>query len=185
MSRRKIRKPFLTDFLFEREELWLNQMAAQGWNLVRPGTLRSTFDSGEPGEWVYRIQVLPQSAKKTESVDYFEFMRSTGVELAFARDQLAYFRKRSCEGPFDLFTDRESRLAYTRNLRNWWIGQSALALILAAYPVINLLPAGSVTEKPWLDWTVLIVWVALLMAAVVFNGVRLRSLNSRLRDLEG
>ena len=40
MSTQKISKPFLTDFLFEKEEAWLNQMAAQGWNLARPGTLR-------------------------------------------------------------------------------------------------------------------------------------------------
>ena len=62
---------------------------------------------------------------------------------------------------------------------------TGLALVLATYPIIYLLPAGRVTDKPLVDWAVLIVWVALLGATVVFNVVRLRGLDRRLRELDG
>lgn len=184
MSTRKIAKPFFTDFLFEKEEVWLNVMAAQGWNMVKPGFRRATFEQGAPGEWIYRIQVLPQHARRPESKEYFEFMRSASVELIKAGDQLAYFRKRASEGPFELFTDPESVLAYTRNLRRWWVAQTTFAAVITVPPMINLLPAGRLTEKPVLDWTVLVVWVSLVAATLVLNVVRLRQLDRRVRELE-
>lgn len=184
MNTRKIAKPFFKDFLFEKEEVWLNEMAAQGWNMIKPGFRRATFEQGAPGEWIYRIQVLPQHVRRPESKEYFEFMRTTGVELVRAADQLAYFRKRSAEGTFELFTDRESLLAYARNLRKWWVAQSTLIAVISVTPVMNLLPAGQLTEKPMLDWAFLILWVSIIGATVIVSLSRLRQIDRRVRELE-
>lgn len=47
---------------FEREERWLNGKAAQGENLIRYRWGTYTFEQGAPGEWTYRIELLPESA---------------------------------------------------------------------------------------------------------------------------
>ena len=42
----------------------------------------------------------------------------------FAKGRIAYFRKRTSDGAFELFSDRESRIAYLRRVRRffaWWV----------------------------------------------------------------
>jgi hypothetical protein len=184
MTQTRVRKPFFSDSFFEKEEAWLNEMAARGLDFVRPGTLRSTFDKGEPGEWVYRIQLLPKDAKKAESREYLDFMRSAGVEVVWARGQVAYFRKRASTGPFELFSDRESRIAYLRRMRNWWAWECVFFAAVIVVPLTSLLPVGQVTDKRVLD-TVL--FGSFLLATIVAAGasaVRLAQIASQIRSLE-
>ena len=44
---------------YEKEERWLNEMASRGWHLVRYRLGGYHFEQGEPGEWIYRIELLP------------------------------------------------------------------------------------------------------------------------------
>ena len=43
---------------FEKEEKWLNQMAAQGWALVSVGYCRYEFEACEPGSCAVRLELL-------------------------------------------------------------------------------------------------------------------------------
>lgn len=54
--KRKWRVFWLWDF--DKEERWLNEMASQGWQLRHPGFCNYLFEKGEPGEYVYRLEML-------------------------------------------------------------------------------------------------------------------------------
>ena len=83
-------KKFFTDF--DAEEAWLNQMSAQGKELVnyRGGTY--TFTTSEPHTWQYAIEVLGTTSK--ESRDYLSFLEDMGIETVSTYAGRAYLRKK-------------------------------------------------------------------------------------------
>lgn len=109
--RRVIHKCF-TAWNFDKEERWLNEMAAKGFGLVSVGFCRYEFEDCEPGEYTYRLQLLDHCARHPESQKYLEFMETTGVRQVGALMRWIYFSRKSSEGPFELFSDNASRLKY-------------------------------------------------------------------------
>jgi hypothetical protein len=113
MNTRIVWKPYLD---YEKEEVWLNKMAADGWELQRYTWMRYRFERGEPGRYTYRIELLPRLASAPESREYFEFMKEAGVEVVSEYGQWVYFRKESAEGPFEVFSDLDSRIAHHKRI---------------------------------------------------------------------
>ena len=48
---------------FEKEERWLNEMAQEGWALTQAGFCTYTFEKGEPGEYIIRLEMIDNSPK--------------------------------------------------------------------------------------------------------------------------
>ena len=65
---------------YDKEEEWLNKMAAMGLAMTGVGFARYTFKEGAPGEYIYRLQLLENLPGHTESVQYLRFLEETGVE---------------------------------------------------------------------------------------------------------
>ena len=61
------------------EESWLNQLAQQGWGLTSFCLGRYTFEPIEPGEYIYRVDLLPSDEEKKQ--EYFSLLREMGVEV--------------------------------------------------------------------------------------------------------
>ena len=104
---------------FEKEEKWLNEMAAKGMHFIDfsfPG--RYLFEKGEPGEYIYRLELLKHMPGHPESKAYIEFMEDTGIELVSTYFRWAWFRKKATDGPFDLYTDYSSQIKHY--LRIFW-----------------------------------------------------------------
>lgn len=121
-------KKFFTDF--DAEEAWLNQMSAQGKELVnyRGGTY--TFTTSEPHAWQYAIEILGTTSK--ESRDYLSFLEDMGIETVSTYAGRAYLRKKDDGTPFVLHNDLKSRLTQAQKA-NFWppIIISQLFLVLA------------------------------------------------------
>ncbi len=107
---------------FEKEERWLNQMAMQGWALAEVGFCRYTFEKCEPGEYIVRLQM------QKNDPDYVDFLEEIGAEYVGRMVQWIYVRRRAEEGPFELFSDTQSRLDHL----NW------IARMLLAVGIMNL-----------------------------------------------
>ena len=105
---------------FEKEERWLNEMAMAGWALVRVGWCRYTFERCEPGAYYVRLEM-----RKSDEA-YLAFMQETGAEYIGRCFQWIYFRRSVEQGPFELFSDLDSRIAHLD-----WIGRMLLAIGLA------------------------------------------------------
>lgn len=184
MSARRVRKPFFGDAFFEKEELWINEMAAKGANLVKPGTFFATFEGGRPGEWVYCIHVLADGARTRKGREYLDFLRSTGLEVVWAGGQVAYLRQPAAAGAIQLMSDRDSQVSYLRRLISWRAGEVAVILSTLVLIIPSLLPPGQVTEKPVLDVLFLSVLVAAALGVGVVNAFRLARLVSQVRTLK-
>ena len=97
---------------FEKEEKWLNEMAAKGLGLIAVGFCRYEFEDCTPGEYQYRIELLGQKPTHPESEQYVKFVEDTGAEQIGSYLRWIYFRKKTVDGFFDLFSDNTSRIRH-------------------------------------------------------------------------
>ena len=104
-DRKTVRKWFWV-WSFEKEEEWLNEMAMNGWVLQGVGLCTYRFERCEPGEFSVRLEMHPYDEA------YISFMRQTGAEYIGRMAMWIYFRKETADGPFDLFSDIDSRISH-------------------------------------------------------------------------
>ena len=91
---------------FEKEEEWLNEMALNGWVLEGVGFCTYHFVRSEPGEYTVRLEMHGKDDA------YVDFMRETGAEFVGRMITWIYFRKKTEDGPFDVFSDIDSRIRH-------------------------------------------------------------------------
>lgn len=113
---------------FDREEAWLNEMAAQGLALVAVGPLVYTFEDSAAGEYGVRLELLEDLPGTAKSKRYLEFVEQTGAEYIGSVMRWAYFRKRTADGTFDLFSDYDSRIRHL-NRQLWLLGCVAVSQV--------------------------------------------------------
>lgn len=121
---------------FEKEEKWLNDMAAEGWVLCGTGFCRYEFEKCEPGEYTVRLEFLEHLPGSAEGGDYIRFLEETGAEHVGSYMRWAYFRKKAVDGVFDIYSDTTSRVAHLRRM------QDMIAPIAAANLCIGLANLG-------------------------------------------
>ena len=102
---KKIWKIFLV-WNYDKEEEWLNEMAMNGWTLTAVGFCNYTFVTTEPGEYNIRMEMRPHDD------GYLEFLRENDVEFVGRILQWHYYRKKTSLGPFELYSDIESRIQH-------------------------------------------------------------------------
>ena len=106
MSERKTVRKWIWVWDFDKEEVWLNEMAMNGWRLESVGWCTYHFVRCEPGEYNIRLEMRPYDE------DYISFMEETGAEYIGRMMMWIYFRKKTSDGPFDLFSDIDSRIRH-------------------------------------------------------------------------
>lgn len=107
----KIHKIF---YDFEKEENWLNQMSAKGLHLKAVGWCTYYFEKGKSGAYTYRLELLSNLPKHPESQEYINFIEDSGVEAVASYLKWVYFRKKAEDGPFEIFSDIDSKM------RHYW-----------------------------------------------------------------
>ena len=128
---------------YEKEELWLNAMAQEGWALQRVGFCTYYFERTEPGEYVVRLECR----KKDEG--YVSFVTDMGAEYVGRIAMWVYFRRKAELGEFELNGDLDSRIEQLttigRMLLLVGIGNLLIGLSNLRYNgigVVNLICAG-------------------------------------------
>lgn len=106
----------------EKEERWLNAMAAKGYHMIDFSfPCRYLFDLGVPGEYIYRVELLKALPIELESKAYIKFMEETDAECVCTYFRWAYFRRKAVDGPFALYTDSKAKLQHYRRIA-WMFG---------------------------------------------------------------
>ena len=113
--RRTIRKFFFV-WDFDKEEKWLNEMAAKGLALASTGFCKYEFEDSLPGEYKVCLQLLDKMPSHPESQKYIAFMEETGAEHVGSFTRWVFFRKKASEGDFQLFSDNESKVKYITSM---------------------------------------------------------------------
>lgn len=133
---------------FDKEEKWLNEMAAKGLALTSVGFCRYEFEDCVPGEFKVCMEFLDNKFKGVENEKYIEFLEETGVEHVGTFSTWSYFRKRAAEGDFRLFSDNTSRLKHLTRIiaciglilgLNLYTGCWNLFLYFSLHTPLNLL----------------------------------------------
>lgn len=120
----------------DKEEVWLNEMARQGWAMTNFTLGRYTFVRITPGEYIYKIDLLENLATTKSSMDYIGFVEDTGAEYVCGWGRWAYFRKAVSEGPFELYTDLDSQIALYKRIRAM-MGVVAMAEFMIGIPQLR------------------------------------------------
>jgi len=94
----------------EKEEIWLTEMAHQGLHLDNvPFPGRYQFKSGEPADYVYRLDY--QSLKTKDKVSYLQLFADAGWENVGEMGGWMYFRYKVTNGEApEIYSDRESKI---------------------------------------------------------------------------
>lgn len=101
---------------FDKEEKWLNECSAKGLHLCDVGVFRYTFEEGTPGAYSHKLELLENWPTHPESVAYIRFLEDTGVEMVGSILRWVYFRKKTVDGQFDLFSDLDSRIKHLNRI---------------------------------------------------------------------
>ncbi len=138
MAERKTVRKWFWVWDFDREERWLNQMAMQGWALAEVGFCRYTFEKCEPGEYIVRLQM------QQNDPDYVAFLEEIGAEYVGRVVQWIYVRRRAEEGPFELFSDTQSRLDHLQWIARMLLAVGVMNLVIGIVNALSGNPIGAV-----------------------------------------
>lgn len=98
----------------DKETKWLNEMAAQGFAATGFSCGFYRFSPCGPQEYIYQIDMTPGWFRADQS--YREFMDEMGIEIVALWGRWVILRKKAADGPFELYTDAESRIEHYRNI---------------------------------------------------------------------
>lgn len=132
---------------YEKEERWLNEMASKGLHFIDYTFCRYLFVKGAPAEYVYRIELLPNLVAHPESQSYIEFMESVGVEYMGKWWRWVFFRKKASLGPFEIFSDYDSKIRHYKRVSALMGSLGALNLFAFLLNVANGIISASVRNN--------------------------------------
>jgi len=150
MERKTIRKWFWV-WEFDKEEQWLNTMAQTGWVLDSVGFCKYTFVKCEPGEYTVRLEMHDPDD------EYIAFMEETGAEYIGRMVKWIFFRKKALDGPFEIFSDIDSRISQL----------DKISKLTAALGFANLAIGLANSFNPVTN----VGWVNLIVCAVLMYGL--------------
>ena len=140
---------FFGSFL-EAQEKWLNQMASQGYRLIRTGKMTYEFERCSPGQVQYRVEFIGEKSRGNAE-DYRQFLEDIGYKVFYKNINLNYsigkvrirpwaekggriatngtthnrelfiVEKENDGKPFELHTSPEDLVWYYGQLRNPWL----------------------------------------------------------------
>lgn len=128
-----IRKPYWN---YEKEELWLNEMSNKGLALTDYSWCRYVFEDAEPGEFTYRIELFDRTVSHPDSLIKLEFFKETGIEFVASYMRWVYLRKKRSDGPFDLFSDIDSRISHYKKVAALWLSLAAMEFSVSLWNLL-------------------------------------------------
>lgn len=115
----------------DTEQDWLMEMSNQGWAFQDFFLGVYTFKPSEPGEYIYQIDLLGDwTGDKKDFSEFMEFMEDSGVEVVAQWYRWVYLRKRSVDGPFEMYTDIESKIAQYKRMGKFFLVAFILEFII-------------------------------------------------------
>ncbi|MBM7601593.1 hypothetical protein JOC34_004021 [Virgibacillus halotolerans] len=159
---------------FQKEEKWINEMAANGFQLIGYSFCRYTFEKGSPGEYDYCIELLEELPNTEKSKDYLEFMEENGIECVDTYFRWVYFRKKATGEPFEIYTDNESRIKHLQRIVNLIATVGMVNLVIA---ILNSFISMFNLYVSILNWSVVIILAPFLLAYM-------RNMRALKRDME-
>lgn len=180
MELKKMRVFWLTDD--QKEEAWLNQMSDSGWQLKKVWGPFYTFDQSSQ-KYTYRLDVVALGQKQEETEAYLAFMKEMEAEQVGRYINWYYFRKKRSDGPFELYSNLDSRLAYLDRVRKHAIVSLCLFIPILLLWGSSLFWHWGTDQKPLVLRGLAILLTIALLLFCIFVGSLLVKLNKRIAEL--
>lgn len=148
----------------EKEEEWLNFMSSQGKAMKRyifPCFYK--FEDCEPNEYTYRIQMLDDVPYSSKSREYIEFLKDADIEMVDSYLKWVYFKKKTKDGPFNLFSDLGSKIKHYKRIFKFLFPVMILEIVAACINVNSYLLDGYSSQRSMAQW---MVFLALLFVVL-------------------
>jgi hypothetical protein len=116
----------------EKTETWLNGLSAVGLQCVGTSCLMHNyiFEQGRPGEYTYRITIMEHGMEHADTVRYLAFLLENGIEYVSHGYRHFILRKKTADGPFELYTDRASLIRSYKIFMNTSVLTAVILLII-------------------------------------------------------
>lgn len=161
MKKKKFR--FFIDH--ENEEKWINDMAEQGWHLKKFWPFVFVFEKGDPGAYIYRNEMVLARKK-----DYFEFLETMDVERVHQFGVWSYFRKKTTDGPFDIYSDSTDKMRYLTKINRLFIFVCILNMLIFLLNMSNLLQNSELPKS-----IMFVIAFNFLVAVMLYIAIRKNS----------
>lgn len=147
------------------EQDWLQKMSLNGWALENFFLGVYTFVPCKPGEYIYQIDILDNWGGDKE--DFAAFMEDSGVEVVSQWYRWVYLRKKADDGPFEMYTDIDSKIDQYSRIKNFF----QVVLIIEVICLFMEIVAAIKTGNP-LFWllTIIIGFITLAILRVVWGS---------------
>jgi len=145
--------------LFDKdvEQDWLNEMCQNGWALKNFKLGVYTFERCADSEYIYQVDLLPGSGfTPTDPEGYAEFMEEIGVEVVCRWFRWIILRKRTEDGPFDIYTDVDSQIQVYSRIRTMFLWGLGIELCCSASIWPNLHRGGIFLTLPAVLYAVIL-----------------------------
>ena len=104
---------------YEKEQKWLNDMAAKGFGLCHVGPCTYWFDDCEPHEYTYYLEFAEHHPSSAAGQEYLSFLSECGVDYIGNYMRWIYLRRKNTgeiAERFELHTDLDSKIAHLRRI---------------------------------------------------------------------
>lgn len=118
---------------YEKEERWLNEMSARGLAMTDYSWCRYAFADAPNNAYTYRIELLENVPTHPESMAYLRFLEENGVECVASYMRWVYLRKPTADGPFDIYTDIDSKIKHYQRINRFLSTMMFLEFGIAAF----------------------------------------------------
>jgi hypothetical protein len=147
---------------YEKEEKWLNEMSAKGMALTDYSWCRYVFTEAPNNEYIYRLELLEHLPSHAESVAYIRFLEESGIEHVATYWRWIFLRKKSSEGPFDIYSDIGSKIKQYRRVSTLFGAIGGINLFAFLVNIINGIAESSKYNNNYLSY---------VSPLVLLNGV--------------
>jgi len=147
----------------DAEQNWLQKMSSNGWALKNYFLGIYTFVPCEPDEYIYQIDLLDSCS---DEKDFLAFLEDSGVEVVSRWYRWVYLRKKTEDGPFEMYTDIDSKINQYSKIKKFF--QTVLILEVICFFIEF---SAALTSKSLLYWslTILIGIIVLVFLRMVWK----------------
>lgn len=148
----------------DEEEQWLEKMSLEGWAFKKFFLGFYTFEPCVPGEYKYQIDLLDNWVG--DKAHFSSFMEELGIEVIGQWWRWVYLKKKAIDGPFELYTDAESKITQYRKIRDFFAVFTILELICFLIELVATVETGSILYG---SFTVVIALICFAMLRIVWK----------------
>lgn len=120
----------------DKEEIWLNEMAQEGYAMTHFFLGFYWFEECEKGEYIYQIDLFTENKRNMTHREYVNLIEETGAEYVGRWFWWRFFRRKAELGEFELYTDASSKIEQFQRIFRFFRAVAILESICFVYELV-------------------------------------------------